>query len=290
MKLFNEQYGWYKGNLHTHTTISDGKKTPEECLKIYEDQGYDFISLTDHWAIADNPGNADILVLKGCEYDFFDKDKRSTCHIVAIGIQSALKKADHLTSQHAIDDIKRQGGISIIAHPHWSYMSTEELLRLKEYDGVEIYNSLCGVERYTGDGSAHIDAISIAGATPILFAADDTHRYTRELFKGFVMVNSPTLTTDDIMENIRKGNFYCSQGPKINQIEVDDKYIRVETSPLKHIIFHPDSSWTGRTFFAEKDQYLTEAVFEIHPLNRSIRIQGIDEKGNMVWSQHIKIK
>ena len=40
---------WYKGNLHTHTTRSDGRKSPEEVMALYRDHGYDFLALTDHW-------------------------------------------------------------------------------------------------------------------------------------------------------------------------------------------------------------------------------------------------
>ena len=34
---------WYKGNLHTHTTVTDGKKTPEEVIALYRDKSYDFL-------------------------------------------------------------------------------------------------------------------------------------------------------------------------------------------------------------------------------------------------------
>lgn len=39
---------WYKGNLHTHTTRSDGTLSPEEIVKWYEDNGYSFLAITDH--------------------------------------------------------------------------------------------------------------------------------------------------------------------------------------------------------------------------------------------------
>jgi predicted metal-dependent phosphoesterase TrpH len=37
-----------KGCLHTHTTCSDGKLTPQELANAYESRGYDFIAFTDH--------------------------------------------------------------------------------------------------------------------------------------------------------------------------------------------------------------------------------------------------
>ena len=48
--MFRDMFGnnRMKINLHTHTTQSDGRRTPEEAAKIYKDAGYDAIALTDH--------------------------------------------------------------------------------------------------------------------------------------------------------------------------------------------------------------------------------------------------
>ena len=37
-----------KGQLHIHTTCSDGKLTPQEAAEVYERMGFDFIAITDH--------------------------------------------------------------------------------------------------------------------------------------------------------------------------------------------------------------------------------------------------
>ena len=39
---------WYKGNTHTHTLWSDGDAAPEWVVSWYKENGYDFLSLTDH--------------------------------------------------------------------------------------------------------------------------------------------------------------------------------------------------------------------------------------------------
>ena len=39
---------WYKGNLHTHTTKSDGDADPEIVVEWYKKHGYDFLVLSDH--------------------------------------------------------------------------------------------------------------------------------------------------------------------------------------------------------------------------------------------------
>ena len=45
---FTKEGNWYKGNIHCHTTNSDGCLTPEEVVKIYKDQGYSFLAISDH--------------------------------------------------------------------------------------------------------------------------------------------------------------------------------------------------------------------------------------------------
>jgi predicted metal-dependent phosphoesterase TrpH len=37
-----------RGNLHAHTTFSDGIRSPAALLAEYESRGYDFLAITDH--------------------------------------------------------------------------------------------------------------------------------------------------------------------------------------------------------------------------------------------------
>ena len=41
-----------KINLHLHTTVTDGQKSPEEAAEIYKNEGYDAIAITDHWKVS----------------------------------------------------------------------------------------------------------------------------------------------------------------------------------------------------------------------------------------------
>ena len=40
---------FYRGNLHTHSTNSDGVFTAEEVCQQYRESGYDFISISEHF-------------------------------------------------------------------------------------------------------------------------------------------------------------------------------------------------------------------------------------------------
>lgn len=39
---------WLRGNLHAHTTFSDGVKDPAQLIAAYDALGYDFLAITDH--------------------------------------------------------------------------------------------------------------------------------------------------------------------------------------------------------------------------------------------------
>ena len=45
---FKRNGEWFKGNLHSHTTVSDGKLTPQESVNLYKGNGYDFMCLSEH--------------------------------------------------------------------------------------------------------------------------------------------------------------------------------------------------------------------------------------------------
>ena len=53
--LFHSNGRFYKANLHMHTTISDGKLTPEEIKKAYQEYGFDVIAITDHDKMVAHP-------------------------------------------------------------------------------------------------------------------------------------------------------------------------------------------------------------------------------------------
>ena len=44
---------WYRGNLHTHTTRSDGKREPQVVVDDYAERGYDFLMISDHDLVTD---------------------------------------------------------------------------------------------------------------------------------------------------------------------------------------------------------------------------------------------
>ncbi len=81
---------FYKANLHTHSTISDGALTPEEIKARYKEKGYAIVAFTDHNLMVPHPelADADFLPMTGFEYDVTDPDpaltvfsEKRSCHL-----------------------------------------------------------------------------------------------------------------------------------------------------------------------------------------------------------------
>ena len=64
----------YKVGLHTHTTLSDGRVSPEEAAKIYKAAGYDALAITDHWKYYPEGELEGLLIISGCEYNMGASD------------------------------------------------------------------------------------------------------------------------------------------------------------------------------------------------------------------------
>lgn len=77
-----------KGCLHTHTTYSDGKLTPQQVADAYGRLGYDFIAFTDHdYLLKNNYRQAieavksDMIIFYGVELTVFVKGYVHVNHI-----------------------------------------------------------------------------------------------------------------------------------------------------------------------------------------------------------------
>ena len=103
--MTTDQFGkkWYKGNLHTHSTNSDGRLSPEEVIGLYREEGYDFLALTDHWFMGEERQEENFLLLSGAEYDVGNNVRDGIYHVVGIGMQKEpkLEKGPELQEKQA---------------------------------------------------------------------------------------------------------------------------------------------------------------------------------------------
>lgn len=288
---FKSDGKWFRGNLHTHTNCSDGILPSQEVVKQYYEKGYQFLAITDHSKLTrvENFPRPDFLLLNGEELGGGISKAGTGFHILAINIDKEISVDENTSAQEAIDLIRNNGGEAIIAHPYWSSLTVEDLLSLEGYIGIELFNTTClfGIGR--GYSFTHWDDLLTRGRLTLGISVDDSHQDTRgyqplDTFGGWIMVKAEKLSAEKIMASIREGRFYATSGPEIKDITVEENEITVKTSPVKVIDFIADHSM-GRRWTAEG--ILESAIYNPGGDEKYIRVQCIDEKGEMAFSNPI---
>ena len=130
-------------DLHTHSSMwSDGALTPWGLVLEADRQGLDAIAITGHndqfdarvgHAFARVAGG--VIVLRGEEI-LSDPGY----HMIAVGIRDRVSFRQ--TAAQAIDDIHRQGGIAIAAHPLRAFWPAYDAAAMERLDGAEICHPL----------------------------------------------------------------------------------------------------------------------------------------------------
>jgi len=281
---FQQPGKWFRGNIHTHTTESDGRLTLQGVTDFYRSRGYHFLCLTDHEKMSDPSGLStdDFLVFTGVETGC----PSSRHHIVGVGIDEVGPFPRQETAQEAVDKIRSMGGIVFVAHPYWSSLFDEDILSLRGINGIELYNTGCEVEIGRGFSTVHWDNILSRGMRLNGIAVDDAHRYTDDAPGGWIWVKAESLTVEAIKESISKGLFYASTGPEIRSVVVEEDLIRVESSPVETITFHSRGP-SGNSVHRVGESMLTHAEHRFKPEHAYVRIEAVDGGGRKAWTNPI---
>lgn len=136
----------YSGNIHIHSRYSDGSASPGEIAYFAKKAGLDFVIISDHFnldALYNNEeGYRDgVLIIIGMEVN----DKCN--HYLAMSIKECVKNNTD-NPQEVIDDVNRQNGIGVIAHPdekgsplfHDGQVYEWKDWSVHGFQGIEIWN------------------------------------------------------------------------------------------------------------------------------------------------------
>ena len=274
----------YKINLHTHTKDTDGHVSQAEAIRRYKKAGYDAIAITDHWISKFNGREQGITLLSGGEYNTSYRDcMDGVYHIVGVGFTEAPSgiKVDD-PPQKIIDAIHAVGGVAILAHPAWSLNDPAQIMELRDVDATEIYNTVSGVHfSRRPDSSLIIDMVASRGRYYPLIAADDTHFYDNDDCVSFIMVRADSADAEVLIEAIRRGDYYASQGPEVHLYREGDEFV-VRCSPCSEIRYYSNSVYTERVYYGDG---ITEARYKPKPVERYVRAEVVDKDGKLAWSR-----
>ena len=235
---------WFKGNLHTHTNKSDGDSSPEIVVDWYSNNKYDFLVLSDHnhLTILDSD-QTKLLLIPGEEITL---NLPYTIHINAIGIKKVIEPTIRPTKaktlQANIDNIISAGGLAEINHPNFRWaLNEKDLIQVRGAHFLEVFNGNYNTHNYGGGGKKSVEEmwdemlskkIKIWGV-----AVDDSHHFKEEFAphrhnpgRGWVEVFAENLSEKDILDSMRNGNFYFSNGVKFKNIKFNKEKIEIKIS------------------------------------------------------------
>jgi len=281
---FGQPGRWFKGNLHTHTTQSDGKLTPAESMQWHAERGYHFLGITDHNRLT-NPreflANPPLLAIPSVEISA----RRGTVdyHVISIGVD-AMPITNAKDPQETIDAVNAAGGLSFIAHPYWHDHTFEDLLVLKGHIGIEIFNTGCWLEINKGHSLVHWDGILRRGQNVWGLATDDSHFGYPDHGRGWVVVRAENLDTPLILNALRAGQFYATMGPEIYDVQLEGRTVTVRCSPARSIFLIGDIWHCPHAAQVWDDKPITEATFTLHQGQRYVRVEIVDMAYQSAWT------
>ena len=299
---FDRPGRFFRGNLHTHSTLSDGVLDPGEVCRRYAAEGYDFLCLSEHfigrygYPIADTrPFRGDgFTTILGAEVHTGALSNGVIWHILAVGLplDFAPPEAADFTGNgpgEAPGALARRcaeaGAYVAIAHPQWYNLTLEDARLIDAAHAVEIYNHGCHVECDRGDGTAILDLLLSEGRRLTACATDDAHFKGPDHFGGWVMVRAGANEPDALLAALKAGEYYSSQGPLIHDLNVEDGMIRVACSPADRVMAvgaGSASRWVFGNGMAE-----AEIPLERFEDGGWFRVIVADQLGRRAWSNPV---
>ncbi len=279
---------WLKGNLHTHTTTSDGELSPQEAVDAYREEGYDFLAITDHNAVVDVSAldGGDMTLLPGIEIGAMKAELGQSIHLVGIGATEAPRLPESEQPQDFVDALNEVAELSFVAHPSWSSLTFADIVGLGGIIGLEVFNATC--RRGIGRGTSEVqwDDCLVRGRRFFGLAVDDAHRHYDDLFGGWVMVRAPEATPAAIYEALKSGRFYATTGPTIENVVLEGQHLHVECSPCVEVFAVcplPGRGWTNWRIGGGREP-VTEVDAELRPNTVPIRVAVVDVTGKQAWT------
>ncbi len=290
---FGQPGRFYRGNLHTHSINSDGVLEAGKVCRRYKDAGYDFISLSEHfmahydYPITDTRAyrSDDFTTVIAAELHQGKTAVGETWHILAVGVPVDFARPN--SDEGAVEIAKRAasaGAFIGIVHPSWYGLTIEDAKSITCAHAVEIYNHGSEVEVERGEDWPFCDLLLNDGWRLSGFATDDAHHLTHDAFGGWINVHAESLDPDALVESMKAGRYYSSQGPEIHDIRIADGELHVECSPAANISLQGRGS---RAKYLSGDN-MTKASFPTERFEEAyVRVTVRDDQGKRAWSNPI---
>ena len=290
---------WYKGNVHTHTTKSDGDADPEVVVEWYKNHDYDFLVLSDHNHRTIIDGYSDALILiPGEEVSARILGGDIPIHLNGIGISRVVEPIDAggvvETLQANVDLITEAGGIASLNHPNasWAY-DHKDIVQIEGATLLEVYNGWPGSNSEGAPGKYSGEEIwdNVLSTGKIIYgiAVDDAHHYSDFTHtmanpgRGWIVVNAEQLTNESIIDSLIAGKFYFSTGIDIEDISMLDEGIELVISQHRDYIYN--TKFIGKDGEVLKEATGLQPKYEFSGDEEYVRASIKSSIGTRAWTQ-----
>ncbi len=291
--LFAKPGRFWRGNLHTHSTRSDGVFTPEDVCRRYRRSGYDFVALTDHFMerydfpLVDTRSwrTDDFTTILGAELHAGETELGGIWHILAVGLPlDFAPTAPDESGPELATRALATGAFVGVAHPQWYTLTEADIISLGSVHAIEVFNGVAAEDNDRAD-SWHITDIMLSRNHRYLaYAADDFHGAERnsDYARGWVWVKGERLDPDALVAALKAGDYYSSTGPEIYDVQlVPGKEVTVVCSPAQRIFV----TGKGPRVTSVVGQGLVEAKLDISRFaSPYLRITVRDAHGGRAWT------
>ncbi len=279
-----EGTAWLRGNLHAHTTESDGTLPPQEVVAFYAKLGYDFLMISDHDKVTPTEG----LDAKGMTLIAGNEITAKGPHLLHVNAHARI--APDPDRQKIIGQINQDGGLAIMNHPNWggsyNHCPLEVLQTLQGYTGLEIFNGVVVYLEGSELATDKWDRLLAKGQKVWGFASDDSHEPSVHAGMGWIMVQSGSRAVTDIVTAIREGRFYASTGVSFDTIKVEGLSVTARAANAQRFRVCADN---GKVLHIAGGP---ELQFTVKPGKgiTYIRIEAYGEGGQTAWLQPMFIE
>ena len=297
---FDKPGRFWRGNLHCHSTRSDGALPPEEVARRYRAQGYHFYCQSDHfmdvygYPVTDTTAyrTEDFTTILGAELHAPALANGEVWHILGVGLPADFAPpAPHETGPDLARRAQAAGAFVDIAHPQWYGLTLEDARQVSFADAIEVYNHTCAVQADRPDGTYLLDQMLLDGLHLNAIATDDAHfrdltNSNADAFGGWVMVKAETLAPEALLAALKSGAFYASQGPELHHVAVEDGHLVVQSSAVARV-----------TVLGPRSRSVTVSGANITSARLSVadfagdwlRLVVIDAAGKRAWCNPIRM-
>ncbi|WP_329002103.1 CehA/McbA family metallohydrolase [Kribbella sp. NBC_00709] len=237
---------FWRGNLHTHSNLSDGALSPAETAQVYREAGYDFVAITDHFRPEYGFPMTDTRELRsdafttliGAELHAPRTEAGQQWHIIAAGLPLDFSPpADTETGPELARRARVAGAFIGMAHPSASLLTALDAESLDAAHSVEVYNALSDREN-RGDSWHLADVLLNRGHRLTTYAADDAHLQPQDPppCQAWVHVRAEVLAPDALLAALKAGHFYSSTGPDLYDVHIEGDMVVVRCSPATKVL------------------------------------------------------